>query len=99
MKHFLFKLVPPRPTFIADITPAESKLMQEHSLYWRELLARNIPIVFGPVLDPSGAYGICVLRAADEAEARALSEGDPTIKANVGFRFELYPMPSAVYRE
>jgi hypothetical protein len=99
MKHFYFKLIPPRSTFPADITPAEAKLMQEHSAYWRALLARNIPIVFGPVFDPRGPFGVCILRAEGEEEARALAEGDPTIMGNAGFRYELHPMPSAVYRE
>ena len=84
---------------MSDITPAEVKLMQEHSLYWRALLTQGIPIVFGPVADTKGAFGICVFRANSEPEANALAGDDPTIRANVGFRFELYPMPSAVYRE
>jgi len=28
MKYLLYKLIPPRPTFPADMTPAEAKLMQ-----------------------------------------------------------------------
>jgi len=84
---------------MSDITPAETKLMQEHGAYWRALLAKNIPIVFGPVLDPKGAYGICVFRASDESEARALTVADPTLRANVGFSFELLPMAGAIYRE
>jgi hypothetical protein len=31
-EHFSFKLIPPRPTFPADITPDEAALMQQHSV-------------------------------------------------------------------
>jgi hypothetical protein len=35
---------------------------------------------------------------ADEAEARALSQSDPVIKAGRGFKYEFYPMPTVVTR-
>jgi hypothetical protein len=98
MKHFLFKLIPPRPTFMADMTPVEAKIMQEHLAYWRSLLDRNVAVVFGPVLDPAGAYGVAVVRSAGESQVRALATEDPAIKAQAGFRFEIHPMASAVYR-
>jgi hypothetical protein len=98
MNHFFYKLVPPRPTFNSDITPAEALIMREHAGYWRALLDRNKAVVLGPVLDPSGVYGIGVIRCDGESEARALAAGDPAIKAQVGFRFELHAMPSAICR-
>jgi hypothetical protein len=54
VKFFLCKLVPPRPTFAQDMTEAETKLMQEHVMYWKELAGRGIAVVFGPVADPKG---------------------------------------------
>jgi uncharacterized protein len=46
------------------MTPAEAKLMQEHSAYWHDLMKKGLVIVFGPVSDPKGTYGIfgCVTR-------------------------------------
>ena len=100
MKHFYFRLIPPRPTFLSDITPAEGKLMQEHSAYWRALLAHECPrSSFGLVLDPKGPFGVCIFRAQGEPEAKAFVMADPTLKGNAGFRYELHPMASAVYRE
>jgi uncharacterized protein YciI len=96
MKYFLYKLIPPRPTFPADMTPAEAKLMQEHSAYWRHLMSKGLVVVFGPVSDPKGAYGTAVIQSQDDADANALGTNDPTIKANVGFKFEVYSMPQAV---
>lgn len=79
-----------------DMTPAEMKLMQEHSAYWRTFSDKGIAIVFGPVADPKGAWGALVLETSNEAEARAMTTNDPVIKANAGFRFDVYVMPSAV---
>ena len=96
MKHFLFKLIPPRPTFPGDMTQAEAKLMREHSEYWRHLMSKGFVVVYGPVSDPKGTYGIAVLQLNDDADANALGANDPTIKANVGFRFEIHSMPQVV---
>ncbi len=54
-KQFLCKLIPPRPTFVQDMTEAERNVMQEHAIYWKGLIDRRIAIVFGPVLDPKGS--------------------------------------------
>ena len=99
MSYFFCRLNPPRPTFMQDITPAEMKLMQEHSAYWRTFTEKGIAVVFGPVADPKGAWGALILETDSETSARAMTENDPTIKANAGFRFDVHVMPSAVVRE
>ena len=99
MKYFLYKLIPPRPTFAQDMTDAEAKLMQQHAAYWKSLMDRGLVIVFGPVSDPKGVYGVAVLELEEEADANALGGNDPTIKANVGFNFEVYPMDRAILRK
>jgi len=96
MKYFLFKLIPPRPTFPADMTPAEPQLMQEHSRYWRDLMSKGLVVVFGPVADPKGTYGIAVIQIEDDTDVNLLGTNDPTIEADVGFRFEVYSMPQVV---
>jgi uncharacterized protein len=83
MKSWLIRLVPPRPTFASDATPAELALMQQHLAYWKDLNAKGLCEFGGPVLDPKGAYGILVVRANTEAEARTLGEADPSVKAGV----------------
>jgi hypothetical protein len=51
---FVYKLVPPRPSFAMDMTDAERAVMGEHAAYWHGLLDRRTAVVFGPVLDPAG---------------------------------------------
>jgi hypothetical protein len=62
MKYFLYKLIPPRPTFPQDMTETEGTLMQEHVAYLKGLTERRIALIFGPVLDPNGAYGLAILK-------------------------------------
>jgi uncharacterized protein len=99
MAYFFFKLIPPRPTFPADITPEEAALMQRHVVFWRGHMAQGKMLAFGPVADPKGAYGIGLLRLEDGTDPQALAESDPVVAAGVGFRAEVYPMPSLVLPE
>lgn len=96
MPHYFCKLLSPRSTFPADITPAEAALMGTHATYWRERMGEGLVAVFGPVFDPGGAYGILVLQLADGADARALTDADPVIVADAGFRFEVHPMQAVL---
>jgi uncharacterized protein len=82
-KSWLIRLIPPRPTFANDETPAEQALMKQHFAYWKGLNAKGVCMFGGPVLDPQGTYGILVVKANTENEARALGEADPSVKGGV----------------
>lgn len=96
MKHYFLKLLPPRPSFPGDMTPEEGQLMQAHVGYWAGLGAAGGVVVLGPVADPRGVFGMGVLQLPDEADPAALTADDPVIRAGAGFRYEIYPMPSAL---
>jgi uncharacterized protein len=83
MKSWLIRIIPPRPTFDKDSTPAEDALMEQHFAYWKDLNDKGVCIFGGPVLDPKGVYGIIVVRTATEDEANALAAGDPSVKAGL----------------
>jgi uncharacterized protein len=91
MKSWLIRIIPPRPTFDKDSTPAEDALMDQHFAYWKDLNDKGVCIFGGPVLDPKGVYGIIVVRAATEDEANALAAGDPSVKAGLN-KNEVAPM-------
>ena len=65
--------------------------MDEHSRYFQEHFEAGRLLIYGPVLDPRGAFGLAVLEVDDEAEVRRFGEGDPSVKAGLN-RFEFYPM-------
>jgi uncharacterized protein YciI len=89
MQHFFVKLIPPRATFAVDMTAEERRVMQQHVAYWTGLMQKGIAIVFGPVFDPAGAYGLGVAEVDDEAQLRSLLNDDPSTGLN---RFEFWPM-------
>jgi uncharacterized protein YciI len=99
MRYFFCKLHSPRATFPGDITPQELALMKEHSSYWRQQMQQGRVVVFGPVGDPAGAYGILVLQLPDGEAAEPLLANDPVILAGGNFRFECHPMLQAVLPE
>ena len=91
MRHFMFKLVAPRPTFAMDMNEEEKKLMHQHAIFWNDLLAKGTALVYGPVLDPKGTYGLAITEANSAEEAQAVCTNDPTIKARL-HTYELHPM-------
>lgn len=99
MNCFLYRLFPPRPAFLMDMTPVERVLMQEHSMYWRRLMDEGRVVAFGPVADPNGPYGIAIIRLEPGSDVGTLAANDPAITANAGFSFEVHPMPSLVFPE
>jgi uncharacterized protein YciI len=83
MKTFFIRIIPPRPTFDRDATPAEQALMDEHYVYWKDLFDKGVCVFGGPVLDPKGVYGVLAVEAASEDEARRLANADPAVKAGL----------------
>ena len=98
MQSFFCKLVPPRPTFATDLSPAEADVMKRHALYWDDLITRGVVRMFalGLVLDPAGAFGIGVMERENESAVRALTGQDPAITAGIGMRYEIHLMPRGV---
>jgi Uncharacterized protein conserved in bacteria len=82
-RMWFVRLLPPRATFMTDMTNAESALMQQHFAYWKEQYAKGTLVFGGPVLDPRGVFGVIVLRATTEDEARAIASADPSVRGGV----------------
>lgn len=93
---FVFRLLPPRPTFAFHMTVDERMTMNDHVAYWSALAADGKALAFGPVGDPAGPYGIAIVLATDQAEAERLRDEDPAMRSGRGFRTELLPMMSLV---
>jgi hypothetical protein len=55
-------------------------------------------IVFGPLADPQGGYGIGVLELDEQFDPGTIGNADPAIKADAGFSFEVQAMPKAMVR-
>ncbi len=91
--YFFVRTQNPRPTFHLDMTAEERDIMSRHVAYWSDKAAQGIAVVFGPVMDPAGVYGIGVYAVEDEAEMRDLLDHDP---ARDLLACEMIPMARAV---
>ena len=69
--------------------------MTLHMEYWQELLTAGRVVVYGPVADPEGVWGIGVLRAADRADVLAIGERDPSVTAGVN-TFEVFEIMGGI---
>ena len=53
--------------------------MRRHAAYWQPYLDSGQMVIFGPVLDGTGSWGLGVVEADDEDELRAFAAGDPVL--------------------
>ncbi len=81
MKFYLCKYIPPRADFLATMTAEESKWMKQHGDFLNNLLDKGLIVAHGPVMDPSGGYGVSLYQISD----------DPIVKNGAG-SYEHYPM-------
>jgi uncharacterized protein YciI len=94
MSLFFFRLNPPRADFAQTMTPDEQRAMAEHMEYWQQLLDAGRVVVYGPVADPEGVWGLGVLRAEDRAQVLTIAERDPSVLAGVN-TFDVFEIMAA----
>jgi uncharacterized protein YciI len=75
----VFRLIAPRPTFALDMSDEERAVMGRHAAYWQPLVESGQMVVFGPVLDGTGSWGLGVVETENEEETRAFAAGDPAV--------------------
>ncbi len=98
MPHFLCRLTPPRPSFLADMIDEERALMAAHSQYWRPYVEVGRVAAIGAVADPAGAWGVAIIEASDRQEIEALQARDPVVLAARGFSYQNFLMPNVALR-
>jgi uncharacterized protein YciI len=94
--YFLYTFTPHRPTFHLDMTPEERATMAEHVAYWKRYVDDGRVIIYGPVADPKGGWGLAIIRAGSADEVLALGADDPARGLGT---FGVFPMPRAIVRE
>ncbi|HEX8084805.1 MAG TPA: YciI family protein [Solirubrobacteraceae bacterium] len=78
---FLYRLLPPRPSFSQDMSADEADVMQRHVGYWKDLLDRDVAIAFGPVLHPDDPWGLGLLDVDGEERAQEIVHHDPAVES------------------
>lgn len=56
----------------------------------------GIAFAFGPVADPKDGWGVGIIAVTDDDELHRLQSDDPAMRANIGMRYEAYPMPTVI---
>lgn len=86
---YFVKLTGTREGWPENMTPDEERIMSEHYQYLLDLVAKKKIFLAGPVLDP--VFGLIVLRASTEQEAREIMDNEPSVVQGV-HTYELHPM-------
>jgi uncharacterized protein YciI len=84
MSTFVLRLEGPRPDFAQTMTDEEQRVMGEHAAHWGRFIESGQMVVFGPILDSGGSWGLGVIEADDEAEIRAHADADPVVTTGTG---------------
>ncbi len=92
-KYFALYLIPLRGDFTQTMSEEERLIMTKHVDHWTEHINRGRVIVFGPVLDPKGVYGLGVVSAHDEQEVKDIIANDPAGNIN---KYEYVPIKAVV---
>jgi uncharacterized protein len=95
VSEWLCIIRPPRAGFMDDASPEEQEIMQKHFEYLKSLLDAGKLILAGPSLEP--AFGIIVLEAESEDEARSLIAADPSVASGIQTP-ELHPFRASLLR-
>ena len=91
MKFYLCKYIPPRADFLATMTAEERKWMKQHGDFLNNLLDKGLIVAHGPVMDPSGGYGVSLYQISDDQDIATITSEDPIVKNGAG-SYEHYPM-------
>jgi uncharacterized protein len=98
MEYFVYRLIPPRPDFDSTMSEREAAAMEGHFSYWQGLIDGGDVLVYGPVGDPAGTWGLAVLRARSADAVQAIGQRDPAVTSGVA-RFEVLPMLVAMVKQ
>ncbi len=81
MTVYYLRLLKKGPLWTAQETPELARLQAAHVAYGRQLMEAGTLVINGPLLDDADLRGVGVFRVGSLAEAQALSDADPAVRA------------------
>jgi uncharacterized protein len=57
----------------------EREVMGRHAAHWQPYIESGQIVIFGPVLDSTGSWGLGVVQSDDEDELRDFAARDPVV--------------------
>lgn len=98
MNWFLYRLLAPRPDFATTMSEEEMAAMGAHAEYWRGYLDGGRVLVFSPVADPAGSWGMAVVNGETAEEVAALGARDPVVVRGI-CTYDVLALPFPVVAE
>ena len=98
MMQYLYRLEPSRPEMLGSgATMRESRILEDHFEYIAELVRQGVVHLSGRTqnIDDS-SFGIVILSADSEDEARTIMSNDPAVRGGV-MRARLFPYRVAIW--
>lgn len=81
---YVLRLIAPRPDFALTLSEEERDVMGRHAAHWQRYIDSGQMVVFGPVLDGTGSWGLGVIESENEDELRAHAANDPVVTTRTG---------------
>jgi uncharacterized protein YciI len=91
------RLMSPRPDFALTMSDEEREIMGRHAAYWQPRVEAGEFVVFGPMLDSTGSWGLGVIEVDDEDELREFAADDPAVTSGTA-RLEIGKMLAGFVR-
>jgi uncharacterized protein YciI len=79
------------------MSDAERDVMARHAAHWQPYIDAGQMVVFGPILDSTGSWGLAVVEADDEDQLRSFAANDPVVTTGTG-SIEVGSMLSGIVR-
>lgn len=79
--QFIYFIRPHKENFAETMTDEEGEIMGTHFEYLQELLDSGNLILAGP--ETTGKFGIAVIEAESESDAREMMLNDPAVKSGI----------------
>jgi uncharacterized protein YciI len=95
-QHYFVRLLGTRAGWPDNMTADEERIMGEHFVYLKNLVAAKKVVMAGPVMNPT--FGLIVLQVESEAEAREIMAREPSVTQGV-HTYEMQPLVLSLLME
>lgn len=92
-KHYFVQLVGTRDDWPDNMTEKEEKIMQEHFVYLKDLVAKKRVLLAGPCFEP--VFGLIILQTTTKEEAIEIMNNEPSVVQEV-HTYEMHPMNASL---
>lgn len=97
--HYYAIIKPYRQDFITNPNEGEDKIMSDHFQYLKSLLNQERLVLAGPTLILEDPFGLIILEAENEKDAKEILEKDPSVRAGIQKIVDFRPIRLSLIRK